>query len=285
MTRPITTTLCFAGRANSGAADHCHFGNPYENLGVSLAGDVTASLFYPGKLIFLLPFSFATAYKLYVALHLLIAAGWTYKLARCWRYDCYGAAAAAIGYAFGGYVLFQYCNVIYLVGAAWLPAALWTGDQTLRRKSWRWSIGLGVVLAMMVLGGDPQTAYHTGLLLFLYAIILGRRSASRARGWLLSIRTGLLLMGALIAVCLCAIQVAPSTAWTRHGDRYPFERPRSIYEVPAAWERAARDGKSPWQPLRHGLAGRSGHGTPPEHLRVQPGSLASFRGVVAQHFR
>jgi hypothetical protein len=40
-------------------------------------------------------------------------------LARSWGRSPTAAALAALAYGFGAPVLFQYCNVIYLVGAAW----------------------------------------------------------------------------------------------------------------------------------------------------------------------
>ena len=49
--------------------------NPYENLGIPLAGNPAASVFYPGKLIFALPISYPWAYKIYIMDHLLLAAG------------------------------------------------------------------------------------------------------------------------------------------------------------------------------------------------------------------
>ena len=40
--------------------------NPYENCGVPVLADVTSSVLYPGKLIFLLPVEFAFRFKLYI---------------------------------------------------------------------------------------------------------------------------------------------------------------------------------------------------------------------------
>ena len=60
-------------------------------------------------------------------------------------------------------ILFQYCNVIYLVGAAWLPLGMHAIDRWVRLGR-RWGRGeLAIVLAMQVLGGDPQAAYLLGL--------------------------------------------------------------------------------------------------------------------------
>src|SRR5262249_59010039 len=82
------------------------------------------------------------------------------------------AALAAIAYSCGGNVVFQYSNVVFLVGAAWLPFAAFAVDRMLRDRSWLSAGWLAIVLALMTLGGDPQAAYHTLLITALYAIVL-----------------------------------------------------------------------------------------------------------------
>ena len=155
--------------ADQWAAGRVPLWNPYENLGMPLAADPTASVFYPGKLIFALPLGYAWTYKLYIMAHLLLAAAAAYRLARHWQASVIAAGVCAISYAFSGNVLVNYCNVVYLVGAAWMPLALLAADRMLRERSLRWAAALGMVLALMVLGGDPQAAYHAGLLAAMYA--------------------------------------------------------------------------------------------------------------------
>ena len=59
--------------------------------------------------------------------------------------------------------MFQYCNIIYLIGAAWLPLGLRAVDRWVRLGR-RWGLlELAIVLSMQVLGGDPQAAYLLGL--------------------------------------------------------------------------------------------------------------------------
>ena len=138
--------------------------NPLENLGQPLLADATAAVLYPGKLIFALPLSYNTNYKLYIVGHVLFAAIGAYVAARGFARSRYASTVCAISYAFSGSVVFQYCNVIFLVGAAWLPLAILAIDRMLRLRSWKWSLALAAVLAMMVFGGDPQLAYHVALI-------------------------------------------------------------------------------------------------------------------------
>ena len=94
--------------------------NPYCNYGMPVVGDGSTSVFYPGKLIFFCRFlSYPSRYGIYLAMHIPIAAAGTYFLARTLRASKPGATLAAVGYAFGGAVLFQVTNVIFLISAAW----------------------------------------------------------------------------------------------------------------------------------------------------------------------
>ena len=66
--------------------------NPYENAGIPALADTSSSLFYPGKLVFALPLDFALRYKLFIVLHVVLAALGSYWLARNW--NCSRPAAA-----------------------------------------------------------------------------------------------------------------------------------------------------------------------------------------------
>src|SRR5580698_10551038 len=84
-------------------------------------------------------------------------------LMRSWGTSWFGSTLSGLGYAFGGLILFQYCNIIYLIGAAWLPLGIHAVDRWVRLGR-RWALlELGIVLSMQTLGGDPQAAYLVGL--------------------------------------------------------------------------------------------------------------------------
>src|SRR5262245_15354741 len=97
--------------------------SPEENSGLPLLGNPTAAVLYPGKLVFVLV-SYAWGVRLYVVGHAVLALVAMYVLMRSWEVSRAGSGLAALGYAFGAPVLFQYCNIIFLVGAAWTPLGL-----------------------------------------------------------------------------------------------------------------------------------------------------------------
>jgi hypothetical protein len=224
------------------AAGRVPLWNPYENCGLPVLGDATSSVFYPGKLLFLLPVDFAFRYRLYLTMHVVLAAVGAYRLAHHFEASREAAALAGIAYACGGSVVFQYCNTVFLVGAAWLPLAAIAADRMLRRSCAVSAMQLGLVLALMILGGDPQAAYHALLATALYATLLTWSKETvtsplcpRFRPFL--IRVALVGLAAGAAFLLAAVQVLPSAEATRTSERAAFNRPRNIYEAAVvAWQ-------------------------------------------------
>lgn len=218
--------------------------NPHANFGTPLVGEASSSMFYPGKAILLLPLEFSWKFKLYVVGHVFLAAGGAFYAARKYGASMEGAALAATSYACGGAVLFQYCNVVFLVGAAWLPWAFAAIETMLSQRSYSGALALGVALAMMTLGGDPQMAYHAGLAAAAYAagmwwsergspIESEVRLPGRILSWLggsLASSGRLLATAALTSFLLSAVQTFPAAEAASQSDRAAYHAPRNVYE-------------------------------------------------------
>jgi hypothetical protein len=259
------------------AAGRIPLWNPQDSCGVPGLADATSSVFYPGKLVFALPLAYPTQYKLYVTGHILLAAAAAFLLARHWRASRYAAGLCAVSYAYGGNVLFQYCNVVYLVGAAWLPLALLAAARMLVGRRLGAAFAFAAVLALIVLGGDPQMAYNAGLLTVLYALLLWRderrgtvdggrdpdgadsksRGGTRHRGVLLAI-------AAASAVAFSAVQVLPSAQWTKHCRRAAYSNPRSLFEIPGYLARPKTAAARP--AILEGFFGSPERGVHDEHI-------------------
>jgi hypothetical protein len=154
---------------------------PEENAGVPLLGNPTAAVMYPAKVIYaVLPYPWAA--RIYVVAHTALAFLAMLALSRSWGTSWVGSALSALAYAFGAPILFQYCNIIYLVGAAWLPLGIRAIDRWVRLGRRLGMLELAIVLAMQILGGDPQAAYLLGLAGGCYALGLAwqRRREARA---------------------------------------------------------------------------------------------------------
>lgn len=190
--------------------------NPYENGGEPLAANPTASVFYPGKLIFVL--DYATAYKWYLMAHLALAGLACFVAARGFGVSTAGAVLAGVSYAFSGFVFFQLYNIVFLVGAAWLPIGILAVDRLVRAPSLGWSLVLGAALALQVLGGDPQAAELTGVFAVGYLVLFH-----------LGAKRGFVVLAALCGVGAGAVQVvsplakSARVAWisSRDGGEHP----------------------------------------------------------------
>lgn len=195
---------------------------PDENAGAPLLANPTAAVLYPGKIVFaVLPYRWAA--RSYGVLHTLLAAVAMIALGRGLGLSGIAAALAGLSYAFGASVLALCSNVIFLVGAAWLPLGLWAVDAVLRRGRRRAAVVLGAVLALMVLGGDPEAAYLCVVAGGLYAAVMlpalgGVRwwsgtpgdapPALSPRG--LTARLGALALGVVLGLGLAAVQILPT---------------------------------------------------------------------------
>jgi hypothetical protein len=174
---------------------------PDENSGMPLLGNPTAAVLYPGKLIFAaLPYPWAV--RVYVVAHVVLAFGAMRALLRHWSISPTGATIGAMAYAFGAPVLFQCCNVVFLVGAAWMPLGFRSADRWVRLGERRALGGLATVLALQTLGGDPEAAYLVVIAAAGYAIGLANSGTDRPRSipvllWIaiaLGMYTGLLVL-------------------------------------------------------------------------------------------
>jgi Bacterial membrane protein YfhO len=156
---------------------------PEENAGMPLLGNPTAAVLYPGKLVFsLLPYRWAA--KIYIVAHAALAFVNMLVLMRSWGTSWFAAGLSALAFSFGAPILLQCSNIIYLVGAAWLPLGVRAVDQWVRLGRRRGLFELVIVLSMQLLGGDPETAYLLGLASVGYALGLawarGRPSAGQS---------------------------------------------------------------------------------------------------------
>ncbi|MHB1555848.1 MAG: hypothetical protein ACYC61_00070 [Isosphaeraceae bacterium] len=165
------------------ALGHLPTWEPGANGGMPLLGSAMAAVLYPGKLVFAV-LAYPWGVRVYIVGHEVLAFWAMLVLMRSWRISRAGATLAATSYAFGGPMLSGYFNVIYLVGAAWLPLGFRGVDRWVRLGRRAGLVELALVLAMQVLGGDPEAAYLTVVCGFGYAFFLRRPEPATRRPWL-----------------------------------------------------------------------------------------------------
>jgi hypothetical protein len=159
--------------------------DPGQNCGEPLLGNPISAVLYPGKILYTLV-SYPWAARLYVIAHAIVAFGGLIALGRSCGVSWLGSYLGGLSYAFGAPVLYMYSNVIFQVGAAWIPWGLCAIDRLLRQQRRRAGAELAVILALPVLGGDPESAYLVAVCGFGYAVLLAVQVPNRLgflRSW------------------------------------------------------------------------------------------------------
>jgi hypothetical protein len=186
--------------------------DPGQNGGMPLLGNPMAAVLYPGKVLYaLLPYAWGA--RLYIIAHTVIALLGAVALGRSFGVSRTGSLLGGLSYAFGGPVLSQYCNVIFLVGAAWVPWGLRAIDRLLRQGRRIGGAELAAVLALQVLGGDPESAYLTAACGAGYAALLSCHARGRPP-WLPSWPQGLGAVAAWAVATLVLAPARPATGWS-----------------------------------------------------------------------
>lgn len=216
--------------------------NPSDRFGIPVAGEATTAIFYPPRLLFSCGLPADYAMTLYVLGHLVLAGAGAHWAARRSGANAVASLAAAICYPASGSVFFLYTNPPFLVGAAWLPWILASllaaihhplSSSTTARRGFLASIAGGsIALAMAVLGGDPQTAFHAVLFVAAYWFWLRlRRGRSRRRAAVPPRltppcpRLAPLLACVLIALGLSSLQIFAGLAWSLQSWRQQTQPP------------------------------------------------------------
>jgi hypothetical protein len=223
--------------------------NLLDGFGTSVIGETTSGLFYPLRILLLLPgLDAAQGLALMTATHVLIAAAGAYRGALRLGTSRPAACLAAVSLGLSCPVLFQHCNLVFLIGAAWTPWALAeiilvacapvsltmganqipppqsaplqappqqdSTQQDFPAADWR---VFAAATSLMVLGGDPQAAAHA----LVWLVIAAGLGSLRARSARVAGRNCALIAATLLVIAgLTAVQWLPAWNWMRHSGRY-----------------------------------------------------------------
>ncbi len=217
--------------------------NPHDQTGIPLAGETTTAVFYPVRyLVFSLPIPSDVALGWYVALHLVLASLAAFLAARWSALGVVPSSIAAIVYPLSGSVLFLHTNPPFLVGAAWVPLVVGSLLAAALRTRTRLLIA-SAAMAMMLLGGDPQTALHGMILVFVVAV--GRRIRAKSNGHPMTV----LCAAPILAAAMAAPQLAASLSWSHQSDRVHRDGDDRLFDPPRVGSQrfeAFQYSLSPW---------------------------------------
>jgi hypothetical protein len=191
--------------------------DPGHNGGEPLLGNPMCAVFYPGKVLYtLLPYAWAS--RAYVVAHTFIAFLGILVLGRSFGVSGAGSSVAALSYAFGAPVLFLYGNINRLVGAAWLPWGLCAIDRLIRQGERGAMAELAAVLALQVLGGDPDDAYLMVVCGLGYAMVLTLRTRTHLNWFhVMPVVFGVIVLWVGVTLGLASARIARPGFWATSG--------------------------------------------------------------------
>lgn len=228
------------------AAGRVPLWNPYLNCGQPLLGMGTAGVFYPPQIIATAICGSAMAVNVYGIFHLALAAWGSYLLARKRGCSRMAATGAGLGYGFSGSLFFQVYNPIFAAGGAWLVWSVLSGHEVLRGRRKIWLVGLSISLAAAVYAGDPQSAYHAGVVLGVLCLVSGSGVLKKLV---------LLASAAGLAALLCLVQIVATFDFISETSRGMDMAPQSIWQIPGFLARGiATDVSSHWYDIIIGQA-------------------------------
>lgn len=143
------------------------FWDPYLSCGNPFLAILQQGLFYPLSLLcYLLPFNLG--FKYFFIIHFFLAGLFLYLLMRKLRIDSYCSFMTAVIFIFSGYLVSLINLLTSLCAVIWAPLIFLFFSEAIQRKSYFFSILVGLILSWQFFAGQPEVLYMTVLMSGLY---------------------------------------------------------------------------------------------------------------------
>jgi hypothetical protein len=151
-------------------AGHLPWWTPAVFGGHSMLGAGQYAIFYPFNALFGL-LNPVTAYRIWLLLHIWIAAGGAFALSyRLFRSRA-GAVVSGVAYAEGGFAVFHLVHTPWIIAVTWLPFAMLGADVVRERWTTRRAAMAAVPLLLIAFGGHPQALWVTVIGVAVYTVV------------------------------------------------------------------------------------------------------------------
>jgi len=187
--------------------------NPYQLCGTPFIANNLSAVYYPGNILHLfLGTDRAVGWS--AALHLLLAATFTYFLMRRLGHSQWASTLAGLVYGFSMWQITWLHLPPFVATSAWLPALCLSMLRLRERVSIARAVVVGIVLALVLTAGHLQIAFYVVLTGWAFAFwLLARDRAGRA------IFATTVLASHMLAVLMAAPQLLPTLELARYGHR------------------------------------------------------------------
>ena len=180
----------------------------YPNLlqGTPLMPLMHPGVFYPPSALFLIK-DFLFAFHAYFLFHHLILMGSVYALCRYWGNSVQASLCASVTSLLGGYFLALAAVYNHFQSAVWFPLILMMWQRYMEKGSLTNFCGAVVLIAFQVLGGGPENAIFTVLLIYTHSLYLPKEG-DKIQGFIQKSLAIVALI--LMALALSALQWVPT---------------------------------------------------------------------------
>lgn len=184
------------------------FWNPHQFCGTPFLANFQSAVFYPVNLV-LYGFDPATQMDLFLYVHFLIAAVFSYLLARKLKLSSGASVVSALSFSFCGFMVTRYGQPTFISTASWLPAVLYFAECLIESPSFRRAGILGLGISLCILAGFPQLVLAILYTLVFYVAVRLVLIKQRSVRW--KSITALFVVVSLAVACLvCAFQILPT---------------------------------------------------------------------------
>ncbi len=158
------------------------FWNPYLFSGTPFISNIQASMFYPLGFIYYF-FPPEPAYLASTILHCILGSIFMYILMRSVAVSTMGSFLSAFLFTFNGYfVAHLYAgHLSFVQNYIWIPLIFLLWHRFIQKGAFKYAVMTGLVLGVQILGGFPQIAFYSILIVLSYglyhaAVILRKRA-------------------------------------------------------------------------------------------------------------
>ena len=178
------------------------FWYPHLVQGIPFLQQMHPGVFYPPSVLFLMK-DFNLAFQAYFLLHHFILTISVYVLCRYWGNSLQASLCAAVTSLLGGYFLSIAAVYNHFQSAVWFPLILMMWQKYLEKYQTKYFLYTAIFLAFQVLGGGPEHAIFSVLLIYAYGLCLAKENSL--------IRNSVAILSlVLLALALSAIQWIPT---------------------------------------------------------------------------
>ncbi len=193
--------------------------NPYVFFGVPYAANLQSQAFYPLNILYFMAPVFRSL-NYFISLHFLIAGILSWLMLGEAGFRKASRLAGAIVFSFAGFLASSGLQIVILGSSVWLPGLVWLLLRALRRGWFANSVGLGLILCLQFLGGDPEVVYLSLMMLALigmFMVFLDKDKFGRKSLFLRC--AGSIVLAVLILAVLSAFQWMPAVEMSLRSNR------------------------------------------------------------------